>query len=285
MKRILSVLLIAMLFLVACGGAETVKDTVVEVESEAVDQVSEEMDKYDQVEEDFKFDPNKVFKVGLDDTFAPMGFRDDNGELVGFDIDMSKDLAERMGIEIEYQPVDWAMKEAELNGGNIDFIWNGYSITPEREAQVNFSTPYLENRQIIVVMADSGVQTKEDLYDKIVTVQAESSVIDAINKDTVFVENLQNPLVEFATNVECFADLEAGRSDAVAVDEVLARYYMKQNGEENYRVLEDNFGEEKFGVGVRKDDAGLLAALNKAMEDQKADGTYDELYKKWFSDN
>lgn len=227
---------------------------------------------------------DRVYVMGLDDTFAPMGFRDESGELVGFDIELSKDAAEKMGIELEYQPIEWSMKEAELEAGNIDFIWNGYSITPEREEKVSFSQPYLENRQIIITRADSDVESKDDLKDKVVTVQAESSALTAVNKEEDFVSNLKQAPVEYATNVECFKDVENGRADAIVVDEVLARYYMKQNGEDNYKVLDENFGEEKFAVGIDKDNKALVDALNKALDQQKEDGTYDEIYAKWFSE-
>lgn len=275
MKKKLSVLLIGLLLLVGCSPAGNNTNTAGgnNGNNAAPEAEATELDK------------DKVYVLGLDDTFAPMGFRDESGELVGFDVELAKDAADKMGIKLEFQPIEWSMKETELKSGTIDFIWNGYSITPEREKEVALSTPYLENRQIIVTMADSDVNSKEDLYDKQITVQAESSALDAMNKDTEFMDKLEKPFVEYATNVECFKDVEAGRSDAIVVDEVLARYYMKQNGEDKYKVLDDNFGEEEFAVGMRKEDTALVEALNKAFEEQKEDGTYDKLYKKWFSDN
>lgn len=228
---------------------------------------------------------DRTYIIGLDDTFAPMGFRDEGGELVGFDIELATDAADKMGVKIEFQPIDWSMKETELDGGKIDFIWNGYSITPERKEKVAFSEPYLANRQILVTLADSEVNSKKDLAGKTVTVQAESSALEAANKDQAFLESLDQAPVEYATNVECFKDVENGRADAIIVDEVLARYYMKQNGQEKYKVLEDNFGDEEFAVGMRKDDTALVEALNKAFREQKEDGTYDKIYEKWFSEN
>lgn len=222
--------------------------------------------------------------VGLDDTFAPMGFRDKSGELVGFDVELAKEVGERLNVKIRFQPIDWSMKENELNAGNIDFIWNGYSITPERQEKVSFSQPYLENSQIIVTMADSDIESKKDLAGKNVCVQAESSALDAMNKEADLVASFAD-VVEFSTNNEAFNDLEAGRSDALVVDEVLARYYMKQNGQEKYKVLEENFGPEEFGIGLRKEDTQLLEDLNKALDEIRKDGTYDEIYKKWFSEN
>lgn len=222
--------------------------------------------------------------MGLDDTFAPMGFRDESGEIVGFDIDLSKAIAEEIGFELEYQSIDWTMKESELKGGKIDFIWNGYSITEARQKEVQFSTPYLENRQIIVVMEDSEIENKEDMAGKIVTVQGESSAIDAMNKEPDVVASF-GEVVEYPSNNECFTDLETGRADVMVVDEVLARYYMNLQGEEKYRVLDDNFGEEEFGIGMRKEDTALVAAVNAALEKVKEDGTYEEIYGTWFSEN
>lgn len=225
-----------------------------------------------------------TYVMGLDDTFAPMGFRDEKGQLIGFDIDLANEVSKRLGITIEFQPIDWSMKETELNAGNIDFIWNGYTITAERQEKVAFSKPYLENSQIIVVLANSDVETKADLTGKNVAVQAESSALDAINAEPDFVKSV-NELVEFSTNNEAFMDLEAGRSNALVVDEVLARFYMRQNGQDKFKVLEEDFGDEEYGIGLRKDEVELLKKLDEALDEMKKDGTYDEIYAKWFSEN
>ena len=222
--------------------------------------------------------------MGLDDTFAPMGFRDEKGELVGFDVDLANEVAERIGVTIKFQPIDWSMKETELNAGNIDLIWNGYTITAERQEKVAFTKPYLENSQIIVTLADSDINTKVDLAGKNVAVQAESSALDAINSEPEVAESF-GELVEFSTNNEAFSDLESGRSDALVVDEVNARYFMKQVGEEKYKVLDEDFGDEEYGIGLRKEDTELLKKINDAMDEMKKDGTYDAIYAKWFSEN
>ena len=230
-------------------------------------------------------DKSEQLIIGVDDTFAPMGFRDENNELVGFDIDLANLIAEKIDIEIEFLPIDWAMKETELNSKNIDLIWNGYTITDKRKEQVNFTTPYLENRQIIIVSADSTITSKADLAGKTLSVQKESSALEAVLKEEALAAALkEGKPVEFDTNIDCFMDLEAGRSDAIVCDEVLARYVMKQRGAEKYRVLEDNFGEEEYGIGVRKSDTELLNQLNAALEECMKDGSYNELYKKWFAE-
>lgn len=225
-----------------------------------------------------------VYVIGVDDTFAPMGFRDEKNELVGFDIDLATIMAEKMDIEIQFQPIDWAMKESELNGKNIDMIWNGYTITEKRKEQVSFTNPYLENRQIIVVLADSNIQTKEDLKGATLAVQKESSALEAVlAEETVAASLKDGKPTEFDTNIDCFMDLEAKRSEAIVCDEVLARYVIKQRGEEKYRILEDNFGTEEYGIGVRKEDTELLKQLNDALAECMQDGSYDEVYQTWFT--
>ncbi len=220
--------------------------------------------------------------VGLDDHFPPMGFRDDKNELVGFDIDMAREAAKRLGMEVEFKPIDWSAKEAELNGRRIDVLWNGLTITEERKANIGFTAPYLENHQIVIVTAKSPVKTKAELAGKIVGVQEGSSAVDAVKKDPA--GNALKELKQFGDNVTALMDLSAGRLDAIVVDEVVGRYYAaKKPGD--YVVLEENFGTEDYGVGVRKDDTELLAKIDKAMADMKADGAAAKISTQWFGTN
>ena len=254
MKKICALFIILVLLLTGCSSAKT---------------------------QDVKQDETKTLVVGLDDTFAPMGFRDDNGELVGFDIDLANAVAEKIGYEVSFQPIDWAMKETELNSGNIDCIWNGYSITEERKTKVSFSTPYLDNAQLIITLADSEIASKADLAGKTVAVQKESSALEAVTADDIYASLSQ--VVEFDTNIDCFMELDAQRCDVIVCDEVLARYIIKQRGEEKYNILTDDFGKEEYGIGFRLTDTDLVNSVNQALEDLKADGTYSEIYSKWFS--
>lgn len=221
--------------------------------------------------------------LGLDDTFVPMGFKDDNGIFVGFDIDLAKEVFKRENMKVTFQPIDWSMKETELNSGNIDMIWNGYSITDDRKKKVNFSKAYLKNRQVIIILADSKIQSKRDLKGKNVGIQEGSSSLDAVNKDESLVKSFNDGQpVLFENNNQALMDLEAKRVDAVVADETLARYYMNKRGEDKYKVLEENFGEEEYGIGVRKNDTELLNKIEKQIEAMKKDGTYDKIYQKWF---
>ena len=218
--------------------------------------------------------------VGLDDHFPPMGFRDEKNEIVGFDIDLAKEAAKRLGVQVTFKPIDWSAKEAELKGKRIDVLWNGLTITEERKANILFTKPYLENRQIIVVTEKSPIKTKAELKGKVLGVQDGSSAVDAVQKDATTAKAIKE-LKKFSDNVTVLMDLSAGRLDAIVVDEVVGRYYTaKKPGE--YRVLEDNFGTEDYGIGMRKDDAELMGKIQKAMDDMKADGTAATISTKWF---
>ncbi len=222
--------------------------------------------------------------VGLDDTFAPMGFRDTNGELTGFDVEVAKAVGEKLGKEITFQPIDWSMKETELGAGNIDFIWNGYTITPERREKVSFSKPYLKNTQAIVTLADSPIATKADLAGKKVGAQNESSAIDAMEADAAVYASFESgEAYTYEDNNQALMDLEAGRIDAVVADEILLRYYLSLKGADKYKVLDEDFGDEEYGVGMRKGDQKMVDAFNKAYDELKADGTLAKISEKWFA--
>ncbi|MGB4590481.1 MAG: amino acid ABC transporter substrate-binding protein [Clostridiaceae bacterium] len=223
--------------------------------------------------------------VGLDDTFVPMGFRNEKGEIVGFDVDLAKEIFTRIGLTPKFQAIDWSLKESELNNGNIDVIFNGYTITDARKEKVIFSDPYLDNRQIIITMATSDINTKADLAGKVVSVQKESSAYDAVTSDGDVVANLKDgQLITFDSNLELFLDLEAGRSDAIVLDEVLARYVLLTKNAADYRILEDNFGNESYGIGFRKADTTLRDKVNEALKEIIADGTFDKIKKVYIND-
>jgi polar amino acid transport system substrate-binding protein len=223
------------------------------------------------------------FIVGFDNTFLPMGYKDKKGNIVGFDIDLAKEAAKKMGLKVKFQPIDWSMKETELKNKNIDAIWNGYSITKERQQKVAFTKPYLKNRQVIIVLAGSNIKNKASLKAKKVAAQTGSSSVDAVKKDSKFLKSVDGgKLVTFETNNDALMDLEAKRVDAVVADEILARYYMNQRGKSKYKVLKENFGDETYGVGVRMSDKKFLQSLQKALDAMKKDGISAKISKKWF---
>lgn len=223
----------------------------------------------------------KTFVVGFDEAFPPMGYLDANNEHVGFDIDLAKEVAKRMGVEIKLQPIDWSQKENELNSGNIDCIWNGFTITQERLAAMNFTTPYMKNRQVVIVLADSPIKTLADLKGKKLAVQAESSAVEALNKAADFKASL-GEVVELKDNVTALMDLKASGTDALLVDEIVAGYYIAREGKA-YRILDESLAEEEYGVGFRKADQALRDEVQKQLEAMAQDGTLAKISTDWFS--
>ncbi|WP_058485571.1 amino acid ABC transporter substrate-binding protein [Defluviitalea phaphyphila] len=271
-----SILVIA-LFSVGCGSKDT-EETLKEDNSLAEDTSLEEIDNsLEEIKE------KGVLVVGLDDTFAPMGFRDESGEIVGFDIDLAREVAKRMGVEIELKPINWDAKTMELNGKNIDVIWNGLSITEERKKEIAFSDPYLNNRQIIIVRSDSDIETKKDLEGKIVGLQTGSSAETALNADSETASSIKE-ISDYPDNTTVLMELEAGRLDAAVMDEVVGKYYISKKPD-NFKVLEEDFGRESYGIGFRLTDKKLVEEVNKIMEELKEDGTAAEISKKWFGED
>ena len=214
------------------------------------------------------------FTLGLDADFAPMGFTDDNGEIVGFDIDLVKAVGEKMGVDVEVKPIDWDSKDMELSSGKIDVIWNGFSITDERRQEVLFSNPYLSTKQSIIVKKGSDITKKADLAGKKIALQDGSTSVGDDN------------ISRFKENSQVLMEVDSGRADAAVIDEVFVRYYLqKENLLDKYTVLEEGFDEEDYGVGGRKGDYALMEAINKALDECKADGTTSEISQKWFGED
>ncbi|MCK9516423.1 MAG: amino acid ABC transporter substrate-binding protein [Ottowia sp.] len=227
--------------------------------------------------------PTQKIVVGLDDSFPPMGFRDDDHKLVGFDVDLARAAAEQLDMEVEFKPIDWDAKEAELNGKRVDVLWNGLTITEQRKKNIAFTKPYMENHQIVIVKDESDIQDKAGLAGKTVGAQNGSSAIDAIEKDEKTAASFK-ALKKYGDNITALLDLEVGRLDAVVLDEVVGRYYTsKKPGK--YRVLDQDFGAEEYGVGVRKDDTELLQRLDQVLDALKASDTGAEISEKWFGKN
>ncbi|MEH7115872.1 amino acid ABC transporter substrate-binding protein [Neobacillus vireti] len=220
--------------------------------------------------------------IGIDDKFAPMGFRDENNKIVGFDIDLAKAAAEKMGKKVKFQPIDWNTKESELSSGRIDLIWNGYTITDERKKKVLFTKPYLQNAQVVVTRADSKLSKLADLEGKVVGLQSLSSAADALDANPI--KSKIKTVTEFKDNVLALNDLKSGRLDAVVIDEVVINYYMTKE-KNTFKVLNESLAPEEYGVGVKKGNEELLKNLQKALDDMNADGTASKISTKWFGEN
>jgi polar amino acid transport system substrate-binding protein len=221
----------------------------------------------------------KKFILGLDDSFPPMGFRNENNEIVGYDIDLAREVTKRMGVELILQPIDWNAKEQELNTGQIDCIWNGFTITSERKQNVLYSPPYLKNAQVIVVKGNSPAQTLRDLAGKKAGTQAGSSSIEAIDEAPEFKASLKE-VVEYKDFLTALMDLDVGGTDAVVIDLVVANDNINRSGK-NFRILGETLGEEEFGIGFRKTDRALADKVWAILLDMARDGTVAKIATQW----
>ncbi len=222
---------------------------------------------------------NGKFILGLDDSFPPMGFRDENNEIVGFDIDCAKEVASRMGVELVIQPIAWDSKQMELDSGNIDCIWNGMSINEERKEAMNLSDPYLKNDMVFVVLGSSDYQSQADLEGKNIAVQNGSSAQEILEASDFAAK--AGSIAGYDDNVTAFMDLDANGVDAVFLDSVVANYFITEK-QKDYRVLSDVLYEEEYAIGFRKGDQALRDEVQNTLNDMKADGKLGEISTKWF---
>jgi polar amino acid transport system substrate-binding protein len=225
---------------------------------------------------------DKELVIGIDDKFAPMGFRDEKNEIVGFDIDYARAAGEQMGYKVTFQPIDWKTKETELSSGRIDLIWNGYTITDERKEKVLFTKPYLKNSQVVVVAANSGITKLADLAGKEVGLQSLSSAADALEGNAI--KSQIKKVTEFPDNVLALADLKIGRIQAVVIDEIVANYHMSKD-KSGFKLLSESLAPEEYGIGVKKGNEKLLEELQKALDELNQNGKAAEISNKWFGEN
>lgn len=221
-----------------------------------------------------------TFVLGLDDSFPPMGYRDENGEIVGFDIDVAREVCARLGVKLICQPIDWNAKEQELATGNIDCIWNGFTMTDERRQQMSFSEPYVKNAQVLVVRGDSPVTRISNLKGATIGVQAGSSAQDAINDTPGFLD-MVGEVVEFRDNLTALMDLEIGGCDAVVMDLLVANDNINRSGKD-FRILDETLVDEEYAIGFRLKDIALRDAVQEKLNEMAADGTLADIAVKWF---
>lgn len=218
------------------------------------------------------------FILGLDATFKPMGYTDENDQIVGFDIDVAEEVCKRMGVELVKQPINWETKETDLEVGKCDCIWNGMSVSPERAEKMNLSDPYMKNAMVFVVKSDSLVASMDDLKTAKIAVQNGSTAQDILEKseikDTITVSAI-------ATNVEALQQLEMGLCDAVFLDKIVADYEIKTSGKA-LKVLPEGLEEEEYAIGFRKNDQKLRDEVQKILVEMKKDGKLAEISTKWF---
>lgn len=216
--------------------------------------------------------------IGLDDQFPPMGFRDEKNELVGFDIDLAKAVCDKLGIEAVPTPINWSSKEFELNGGKVDVLWNGLTITDARKEAMLMSPAYITNAQVIVVRKDSGIKTLADLGGKTVALQEGSSAEEAYTACAA--AGTEKELIKAPENISLFSDLKIGRIDAVVIDKVFGDYYIAENGEGKLEVLAEQLADEEYGIAFQKENQELAALVLGALDELVKDGTAAQISQK-----
>ena len=235
-----------------------------------------------------KYQQQKSITVGFDNTFVPMGFEEKNGNYAGFDIELAKYVSKKLGITVHFQPIDWDMKETELQNGTIDAIWNGYSATDERREKVAFTIPYMQNTQILVVKKTSGIHSVEDMTGKVLGAQNGSSgMLDFEEHPEVLKNRVKGGDADQYQSVnEAIIDLKNDRIAALLIDRVYADYYLTTEGiADEYDTIPSGFESESFAVGVRPADKKLLEALNQAFKELYQEGIFQQISQKWFGED
>ncbi|WP_407378909.1 amino acid ABC transporter substrate-binding protein [Methanobrevibacter sp.] len=215
---------------------------------------------------------NDTFIVGFDAEFPPYGFSE-NGEYVGFDLDLAQEVCDRNNWTLVKQPIDWDAKDSELNSGTIDCIWNGFTING-RESDYTWSEPYIDNKQVIIVKSDSGINSIEDLKGKTVETQKDSSALAALEGDNKTIADTFADLVQVADYNTAFMDLQSGACDAVAMDIGVAQYQISSsNSSDSYKILDTPISSEQYGVGFKLGNTDLKDQVQATLDEMYADGT------------
>ena len=260
----------AMVFTMAGCGSSKDADTSAKKETKTEDSKDKE-------------NSDKQFIVGFDAEYPPYGYKDDNGEYVGFDLDLAQEVCARNCWELVKQPIDWDSKDMELNSGSIDCIWNGFTITG-REDDYTWSKPYVDNSIVVVVKEGSGIEKKEDLAGKVVAVQADSSGLAALTDEEDNEENLKlaasfSDLQQVADYNTAFMNLEAGAVDAIVVDIGVADYQLESRT--GFVMLDDKIRTEQYAVGFKLGNEELRDKVQSTLDEMVNDGTFDDIGKKW----
>ncbi|WP_448860919.1 amino acid ABC transporter substrate-binding protein [Clostridium sp.] len=274
-KRFVSAALAAVMALsmTACGSSNSAAETTA-ADTEAAESQAEET-----TAEEAKTTDGGTLIVGFDQDFPPMGFVGDDGEYTGFDLELAQEVAKRLGLEYKAQPIAWDSKDMELESGNIDCIWNGFTMTG-REDDYTWTEPYMANQQVFVVANDSDINSQADLAGKIVEVQADSSAEVALKEAPELTATFKELLTTADYNT-AFMDLEQGAVDAIAMDVIVAGYQIQQRNAD-FKILDDSLSEEEYGVGFKKGNTELRDKVQATLEEMAEDGTLQEVSEKWF---
>lgn len=288
-KKLLSAVLcmsMAAALLTGCGKKE---DTPAPAETQDQDAGNETPEDAQEPEtEGSSTGERTTLTVGFDAEFPPYGYKDESGEYVGVDLSLAQEVCDRLGWELVKQPIAWDSKDMELASGAIDCIWNGFTMNG-REDQYEFTDPYIDNSQVFVVAADSGISTWEDLAGREVLVQADSSALHALQtddpEDPEYTEKMKNLRESFGNLTEipdynsAFNNLEAGAADAIAMDIGVARYQISQRDEGAFVILDDEIAAEQYAIGFYKGNTELRDQVQATLYEMVEDGTFEAIAK------
>lgn len=269
-KKLMTVLTLAVaaLFLVACGSNKAKEKT--------------SKDNWKTYQE------KKTITIGFDNTFVPMGYKDKSGKNVGFDIDLANAVFKEYGIKVKWQAINWDLKETELDNGNIDMIWNGYSVTKEREEKVAFTYSYMKNEQVLVSKKSSNITDFKDMKDKVLGAQSGSSGYEAFSANPKVLKDFvkDGDATQYETFTQALIDLKNDRIDGLLIDRVYANYYLQEEGDiDQYNIVTGDFEGEAFAVGARKADKTLVNKVNAAFKKLYEEGKFQEISNKWFGED
>lgn len=280
MKKYLACLLTGVMAvsMAACGSSSAAQSTAA---SETVADVETQTEETVETTESAATEERTTFTVGFDAAFPPYGYLDEaTGDYVGFDLDLAAEVCERNGWELVKTPIDWDAKDMELNSGAIDCIWNGFTMNG-REAAYVWSEPYVDNSQVVVVAADSGISSLEDLAGKVVLVQADSSALSALEggelADLTATFASLDQVPEYNT---AFLNMEAGAADAVAMDIGVAEYQVASRGDA-FVILDETLSKEQYGIGFALGNEALRDQVQATLDEMAADGTVAKIAEEW----
>lgn len=234
------------------------------------------------------YQTNKSITIGFDNTFVPMGFENESGQNVGFDIELAEAVFAEYDINVKWQPINWDMKETELNNETIDLIWNGYSVTKERQEKVLFTDSYMVNEQVLVTKKSSNITAVDGMSGKVLGAQAGSAGYSMFEANSEILKNIVsgNDATQYSTFTEALIDLDNGRIDGLLIDRVYANYYLTEEGIlDDYNIIDAGYETDAFAAGARKSDTTLVEKINEAFKVLYEKGKFQEISEKWFGED
>ncbi|MGT2801121.1 transporter substrate-binding domain-containing protein [Streptococcus henryi] len=234
------------------------------------------------------YQTNKSITIGFDNTFVPMGFENESGQNVGFDIELAEAVFAEYDIKVKWQPINWDMKETELNNETIDLIWNGYSVTKERQEKVLFTDSYMVNEQVLVTKKSSNITAVDGMSGKVLGAQAGSAGYSMFEANSEILKDIVsgNDATQYSTFTEALIDLDNGRIDGLLIDRVYANYYLTEEGIlDDYNIIDAGYETDAFAAGARKSDTTLVEKINEAFKVLYEKGKFQEISEKWFGED